>query len=54
MERKKIYFVDWFKHGVCIVGDIVNSECKIMTLEQMKTKYKFSVNILNYHSVKSL
>ena len=51
---EKIYFVDWFKHGVRIVEDIVNSECKIMTLEQIKTKYKFFVNILNYYSVKKL
>ena len=53
LELKK-YFVDWFKLGVRIVGDIVNSECKIMTLEQIKTKYKFSLNILNYYSVKKL
>ena len=46
---EKIYFVDWFKHGVRIIWDIVNSECKIRTLEQIKTKYKFSVNILNYY-----
>ena len=51
---EKIYFVDWFKHGVRIIGDIVNSECKMMSLEQIKTKYKFSVNILNYYSVKKL
>ena len=53
---EKIYFVDWFKHGVRITGDIVNSEWKVMSLEQIKTKYKFSVNILNlvYYSVKKL
>ena len=51
---EKIYFVDWFKHGVRIIGDIVNSEWKIMSLEQIKTKYKFSVNMLNYYSVKKL
>ena len=51
---KKIYFKDWVKHIVHIVRDIVNCENKIVTLEQIKAKYKFSVNIMNYYTVKKL
>ena len=50
---EKIFF-DWYKNGIHIIGNIVDPEGKLMTFEQIRAKYKFPLNILNYYTVKNL
>ena len=51
---EKIFFFDWYKNGIHIIGDIVDFEGKLMTFEQIRAKYKFPLNILNYYTVKKI
>ena len=51
---EKIFFFDWYKNGIHIIGDIIDPEGKLMTFEQIRAKYKFPLNILNYYTVKKI
>ena len=51
---EKIFFFDWYRNGIHIIGEIVDPKGKLMTFEQMRAKYKFPLNILNYYTVKKI
>ena len=54
LGSEKIYFVNWYKSGIHVVGDIVNAQGHILTLEEIKTKFGLRTNYLNYFTVRSL
>ena len=49
-----MYFVNWYKSGIHVVGDIVNPQGHILTLEEIKTKFGLRTNYLKYFTVRSL
>ena len=54
LGSEKIYFANWYKSGLHVVGDIVNHQGHILTLEEIKTKFHLRTNYLNYFTVRSL
>ena len=54
LGSEKIYYVNWYKSGIHVVGDIVNPQGHILTLEEIKTKFGLRTNYLNYFTVRSL
>ena len=46
------FFPDWYKKGVYLVGDIISPDGNILTIEEIKYKFNFNPNILNYYSIK--
>ena len=54
LGTEKIFFANWFKHGIQVVGDILNSEGNIFPLEEIEKKFNFTVNVLNYFTMRAL
>ena len=54
ITKDKLFFYTWFKNGIVAVGDILDTNGKIMDLNVLKDKYNFNINILNYLSVKQI
>ena len=50
--KNPIYFPDWFNHGIYYVQDLLDTEGKMLTYNQLKVKYECSLNILNYYTVR--
>ena len=49
-----LFFPDWFKHGIYSIGDIIHTNGNILSLPEMKNRYNFSINFLNYFTVKKV
>ena len=44
IATNNLYFSDWYKHGILVIGDIVNLEGNMFTLDELRQKYKFKIN----------
>ena len=49
-----LFFPDWFKHGIYSIGDIIHTNGNILSLPEIKNRYNFSINFLNYFTVKKV
>ena len=49
-----LFFPDWFKHGIYSIGDIIHTNGNTLSLPEMKNRYNFSINFLNYFTVKKV
>ena len=49
-----LFFPDWFRHGMYNIGDIIHTNGNILSLPEMKNRYNFSINFLNYFTVKKV
>ena len=48
-------FIDkWFKSGINLVGDIVDSDGVVISLAILQKQYKITINFLDYNRVKLL
>ena len=54
ISEEKLYFPKWFKNGIHLVGDIIDSNGDILTLESMRERFHFNPNILDYYRMKKL
>ena len=52
--QKDMFLPHWKKQGIRIVGDLVDSAGVPLSREQLGQDYRFSVNILEYYSVKKM
>ena len=52
ISKNPLFFPDWFKKGTYMVSDLMNTNGKILNIEELRTKYKFNPNILNYFTLK--
>ena len=50
----KLFFADWFKHCIHIVGDMININGNILSLLEIKNLKNFPINFLNYFTFKKL
>ena len=41
-----LFFPDWFKHGIYSIGDIVHTNGNILSLQEIKIRYDFPINVL--------
>ena len=48
----KLFFPDWFKHGIHIVGDTINVNGNILSLLEVKNRYNFLVTFLTTSQLK--
>lgn len=53
MKKKTIFIKTWFQNGLKKVSDIVNIDCKILTLPELEFKLGHKINFLDYFNVKS-
>ena len=51
---EKLYLSDWFSNGVHVIGDIINPDGSIISIEEIKHQYGFSPNFLNYITIRTL
>ena len=49
-----LFYETWFKKGIRIVADLLNSDGAIFATDELKTMYKFNLNILHYFRIKHL
>ena len=54
LGTEKIYFIDWFQNGVRVIGDIIKQDGHLLSIDEIKTKFGFRPNYLNYLTVRGL
>ena len=54
LATNKTFFPDWYKKVIYILGDILNENGRVMTLEEMNQKYHININFLNYFTIRRL
>ena len=52
ISKNKLFLPKWFSNGITLVGDILNNQGEILSQVQLKQKFKFQINFLEYHHVK--
>ena len=48
-----LFLPDWHFHGINTVGDIINGQGSILSLQSLKQQFNLNINILNYYTVKN-
>ena len=51
-DKNYVIYPEWFKCGITVVADLLNTGGCFISLEELKFRYKLQVNILNYFSIK--
>ena len=54
LGTENIYFADWFKNGIHVIGDIIKQDGHVLTFDDIKTTFGFTPNYLNYFTVRGL
>jgi hypothetical protein len=52
LNKDEIYWEDWHKQGINLIHDIVNSEGKFLTVNELEQKYVIKCDMLKYNSLK--
>ena len=53
ISKNTIFFLDWYKKGIYLVNDIINTDDKLISIRDLKNKFNINVNILNYYTIKA-
>ena len=53
ISKNTIFFPDWYKKGIYLVNDIINTEGNVLSIRDLKNKFNINVNILNYYTIKA-
>ena len=48
-----MFFPDWYKKGILIIADIIDADCRMLSLRELKAKFNTNMNVLNYYTVKA-
>ena len=48
-----LFFSKWYKKGILLVADIIDSDFRILSLRDLKNKFNIHINILNYYTVRT-
>ena len=48
-----LFLPDWYKHGINTIGDIINAQGSVLSLQHIRQKFDLTVNVLNYYTVKN-
>ena len=51
IDKRTIFYPEWFNRGVKFVSDFVNDDGSFLTLDQFSNKFGFCVNFLQYNGV---
>ena len=54
ITKELLYFSKWFKKGIYLVGDLLNSKGQFISFESLKEMYKFNPSILEYYRIKAI
>jgi hypothetical protein len=49
IDKRTIFYPEWFNRGVKFVSDFVNDDGSFLTLDQFSNKFGFCVNFLQYN-----
>ena len=49
-----LFFLNWYKHGITYVADILGSNGSILSQHELEQKYALKINFLHYHNIKIL
>ena len=50
--KSPTFFLDWFKRGISLSGDITDTEGELLTFKHLKSKFNANLNIVNYYTVR--
>ena len=53
VNTKQIHFPNWSKQGILFIDDVIDNNGKVLSVQNLKEKYNFNINFLNYHTVQS-
>ena len=53
ISKNTLFFADWYKKGIYTVSDIIDTTGEMLSLKDLKEKYNFKPNILNYYTIKA-
>ena len=53
ISKNTIFFPDWYKKGIYLVDDIINTDGKVISNRDLNNKFNINVNILNYYTMKT-
>ena len=51
IDKRNIFYPEWFNRGVKFVNDFVNDDGSFLTFDQFSNKFGFCVNFLQYNGV---
>ncbi len=55
ISEEALYYPTWYSKGISLVGDLINSDGSIMSIEDIKNNYNLDpINYLNYLSIRTL
>ena len=54
LSSMTLYFPDWYKHNIYLVGDVIDPEGNILSFEDITEKYNFKPNISYYYRLRKL
>ena len=49
LGTESILFLDWLKVGIHTIGDILNSQGIVLSMNDIQQRYNFRINFLNYY-----
>ena len=49
-----LYLSPWYKNGIYCIGDIIDNNGEVERIEEIKKRYSFNVNILDYYRIRRL
>ena len=49
-----LFFLNWYKHGITYVADILGSNGSILSQHELEQKYALKINFFYYHKIKIL
>ena len=53
ISKNIIFFPDWYKKGIYLVNNIINTDGKLISIRDLNNKFNINVNILNYYAIKA-
>ena len=50
--KQNLFLPDWCQNGIYVIGNIINGEGGVCSLDELRQRYGFHINFLYYITVK--
>ena len=54
MSKNNMYLQTWSNSGINVVGDVIDPEGQLLSMDDMKQKFDMNINFLHYYMVKKI
>ena len=48
-----MFYSNWYQKGILTVGDVVESDGKLLSISVLRHRFNLNINLLNYYTVRS-